>query len=669
MIALTLTLNACGGPEKPKASVYELSNLDTTINPRADFYQFVSGGWQKNNPLPAEYSRFGSFDKLALDNQKQLRGLIEELASTPQEKGSVGDKIGLYYRMGMDTAAIDAQGIKPIEEAMKAIAGIQDKTGLEAQIAEMHHNTINPFFTVASEADLKNSEQCILWLYQAGLGLPDRDYYFAEDAQSDSLRKQYLQLIGTLFRLSGTPEAETAAKAAKVMEVETRIAKASFDKIMLRDMGKNYNLYTLASLEKDLAGFNWKAYFESVGAANPGDINVAQLSYMKEIVKMLSDTPLEDLKTYMTWQLLNTAAPYLTTEFREADFAFYGKALSGKEKQDPRWKQVVNTVDGSLGEAVGQMYVAKYFPPRAKERMDTLVNNLQIALGERIRNLGWMSDSTKQKALEKLSTFRVKIGYPDKWKDYSTLDIKEDSYFANVLRSSRFEFDDQISKAGKPLDRDKWQMTPQTVNAYYNPTTNEICFPAGILQTPFFYMDGDDAINYGAIGVVIGHEMTHGFDDEGRKFDKNGNLSEWWLPEDATKFEERTKVLVDHFNNITVLDTLKANGVFTLGENIADNGGLQVAFQAFKNQQAVKAQEPLIDGYTPEQRFFISYATVWAGNIRDQEIIRRTQIDPHSLGKWRVNGTLPHIQAFIDAFDIKEGDPMYLAPEKRASIW
>ena len=669
MIAFLLILQACGNTRPSKTSVYDLSNLDTTIHPAHDFYQFVSGGWQKNNPLPAEFSRFGSFDKLELDNQKQLRSLMEELAVSSAEPGSIDEKIGTYFRMGMDTALIEQQGIQPIEEGLRAIAGIRDKTGLEKQLASLHRQTVFPFFTVGSEADLKNSEQCILWIYQAGLGMPDRDYYIAQDSRSEDLRTQYKTLIERLFLLSGKSPVESATAAGKVMEIETRIAKASYTQIELRDMAKNYHLYTLEALEKDFPDMAWKEYFEGIGASNPGNINVAQRSFLDEIVRLLNDTPLEDLKTYMIWHCLNNAAPYLPTAFRDAYFAFYGKALSGKEKQDPHWKQVVNIVDGSLGEAVGQLYVARYFPPKAKERMDALVQHLQIALGERIRNLSWMSDSTRQKALDKLATFRVKIGYPDQWRDYSALEIKEDSYLANILRSSRFEFDYALSKAGKPLDRDRWQMTPQTVNAYYNPTTNEICFPAGILQPPFFYMDGDDALNYGAIGVVIGHEMTHGFDDQGRKFDQNGNLQDWWLPEDAKQFDERSKVLVDHFNQISVLDTVKANGLFTLGENIADNGGLQIAFQAFQNEQALHPGPSTLDGFTPEQRFFISYGTVWAGNIRDQEILRRTRIDPHSLGKWRVNGALPHIRAFHEAFDIKEGDPMYLSPEKRASIW
>ena len=435
-----------------------------------------------------------------------------------------------------------------------------------------------------------------------------------------------------------------------------------------RDPQANYHKMTVAELERQAPGIDWNLYFKSLGLPEVKELNVAQPEALAEVAKQVGKGDLDAQKSYLLWKVIDGAASYLSDEFVEANFDFYGKVLSGTPEMQPRWKRAVSAVDGMMGEAVGKMYVEKYFPAAAKERMVKLVGNLQQALGERIRALTWMSDETKAKALEKLSAIYVKVGYPDQWRDYSSLDIKKDSYWANVLRSNVFEYDYMLAKNGKPVDKTEWMMTPQTVNAYYNPTTNEICFPAGILQYPFFDMKADDAFNYGAIGVVIGHEMTHGFDNHGRQYDKDGNLRDWWTAEDAKKFEERTQVLVDWFDKIEVLPGLHANGKLTLGENIADYGGLQVAFQAFHN--AVKdAPLGVVDGFTPEQRFYLAYAGVWAANIRDEEIRLRTQTDEHSLGRWRVNATLPHIEGWYEAFGVQEGDPMYLAPDKRASIW
>ena len=452
------------------------------------------------------------------------------------------------------------------------------------------------------------------------------------------------------------------------MEIETRLAKVSYSAVEQRDPAANYHKMTLDELKKEIPGFDWDAYLNKLGVQGVTSLNVAQIPPVKEAVAIINTLPMDKQIAYLQWKLIDSAASYLSADFDEQNFAFYGKVMSGKKEQQPRWKRAVSTVNGVLGEAVGQMYVEKYFPAAAKERMTQLVKNLQVALGEHIQNLEWMGDSTKAKAMEKLNSFYVKVGYPDKWKDYTNLNIEKDSYWANIKRASDFAVEEMLAKAGKPVDIDEWHMTPQTVNAYYNPTTNEICFPAGILQYPFFDMNADDAFNYGAIGVVIGHEMTHGFDDQGRQFDKEGNLKDWWTAEDAERFNTRAQVMVDFFNKIEVLPGLMANGQLTLGENIADHGGLQVAYQAFKN--ATK-DAPLaeVDGFTPEQRFFLAYSGVWAGNIRDEQARVYTKSDPHSLGRWRVNGALPHINAWYDAFGITENDPLYIAPEKRVSIW
>jgi len=513
-----------------------------------------------------------------------------------------------------------------------------------------------------------DSKNNIFELYQGGIGLGEKEYYTDEDEATKNIREEYKKHIVKMFQLAGMDEAQATKSMEAVMEIETRLAKVSYSAVEQRDPAANYHKMTLDELKKEIPGFDWDVYLNKLGVQGVTSLNVAQIPPVKEAVAIINTLPMDKQIAYLQWKLIDSAASYLSADFDEQNFAFYGKVMSGKKEQQPRWKRAVSTVNGVLGEAVGQMYVEKYFPAAAKERMTQLVKNLQVALGERIQNLEWMGDSTKAKAMEKLNSFYVKVGYPDKWKDYTKLNVEKDSYWANIKRASDFAVEEMLAKAGKPVDIDEWHMTPQTVNAYYNPTTNEICFPAGILQYPFFDMNADDAFNYGAIGVVIGHEMTHGFDDQGRQFDKEGNLKDWWTADDATRFNERSKVLVDFFNNIEVLPGLQANGELTLGENIADHGGLQVAYQAFKN--ATK-EAPLadVDGFTPEQRFFLAYAGVWAGNIRDEQIRVYTKSDPHSLGRWRVNGALPHINAWYDAFGITETDPLYIAPENRASIW
>ena len=668
VLALAVAAGCDSKKEAVMTSGIDLTNLDTTAVQGADFYQYACGGWMKKHPLTNEYSRFGSFDMLAENNREQLKGLIVEIAAGQNAQGTIGQKIGDIYKLAMDSVKLNADGVTPIQADLEKIASVKDKSEIVPLMAELAHSGVFPYFSFYVGADIMDSKSNLFQLYQGGISLGEKEYYLDNDDVTVNIRNKYKEHIVKMFQLAGFDEAAAKKKMEAVMDIETRIAKASFSAVEQRNPAANYHKMSLDELKKEIPGIDWDAFLNGIGVKGVTELSVSQVEPIKEVEKIINSLPVENQIAYMQWSLIDRAAGYLSDDLVAQNFDFYGKTLSGKQTNQPRWKRAVSTVNGVLGEAVGQMYVEKYFPAAAKERMVQLVKNLQTALGERIRNLEWMGDSTKIKAIEKLNSFYVKVGYPDKWRDYTGLNIEKDSYWANVKRATEFELDYMLSKAGKPVDRDEWGMTPQTVNAYYNPTTNEICFPAGILQYPFFDMNADDAFNYGAIGVVIGHEMTHGFDDQGRQFDKDGNLKDWWTAEDAKRFEERAQVMVNFFDSIQVLPGLNANGSLTLGENIADHGGLQVSFQAFKN--ATKdAPLPVEDGFTPEQRFFLSYAGVWAGNIRDEQIRLQTKSDPHSLGRWRVNGALPQIGAWYDAFGIKEGDPMYLAPEKRVSIW
>lgn len=668
VLALAVAAGCDSKKEAVMTSGIDLTNLDTTAVQGADFYQYACGGWMKKHPLTNEYSRFGSFDMLAENNREQLKGLIVEIAAGQNAQGTIGQKIGDIYKLAMDSVKLNADGVTPIQADLEKIASVKDKSEIVPLMAELAHSGVFPYFSFYVGADIMDSKSNLFQLYQGGISLGEKEYYLDNDDVTVNIRNKYKEHIVKMFQLAGFDEAAAKKKMEAVMDIETRIAKASFSAVEQRNPAANYHKMSLDELKKEIPGIDWDAFLNGIGVKGVTELSVSQVDPIKEVEKIINSLPVENQIAYMQWSLIDRAAGYLSDDLVAQNFDFYGKTLSGKQTNQPRWKRAVSTVNGVLGEAVGQMYVEKYFPAAAKERMVQLVKNLQTALGERIRNLEWMGDSTKIKAIEKLNSFYVKVGYPDKWRDYTGLNIEKDSYWANVKRATEFELDYMLSKAGKPVDRDEWGMTPQTVNAYYNPTTNEICFPAGILQYPFFDMNADDAFNYGAIGVVIGHEMTHGFDDQGRQFDKDGNLKDWWTAEDAKRFEERAQVMVNFFDSIQVLPGLNANGSLTLGENIADHGGLQVSFQAFKN--ATKDAPLLVkDGFTPEQRFFLSYAGVWAGNIRDEQIRLQTKSDPHSLGRWRVNGALPQIDAWYDAFGIKEGDPMYLAPEKRVSIW
>ena len=666
-----VALASCNTPQKEvvKIAAINPANMDTTVAAGTDFYEYACGGWIKNNPLKPEYARFGTFDQLLENNQEQLRVLIEELSATPHEAGSVAGKIGALYAMGLDSTKLNADGVAPIKEELAAINALATKSDVSKMVATLHKEGMAPFFALFVDADEKNSAMNIVQLYQAGIGMGDRDYYLLEDEGSAKMRDAYRAYINKLFTLAGSSPEQADAAVDAVMKIEKAIAEISYGREDLRDSQKNYNKLAYEDFKKIESPLDWDVYFESMGLAGLKELDAKQINFYKDMNKALRNTTVDEQKYYLAFNLLSAAAPYLSDDFVDADFEFYGKVMSGKQEQQPRWKRSLNTVNGALGEAVGEMYVEKYFPASSKEKMLALVGNLQTALSERINGLEWMSDTTKAKAQEKLAAFTVKIGYPDKWRDYSGLEIKDDSYWANVRRSNIFDMAYQLADVDKPVDKSRWHMNPQTVNAYYNPTTNEICFPAAILQPPFFNPDADDAVNYGAIGVVIGHEMTHGFDDQGRNYDKDGNLIDWWTAEDAVRFKERADKLVDQYDQIIVIDTLHANGRFTLGENIADHGGLLVAHQAYLNSLKGKETPAPIDGFTNEQRFFLGYATLWGQNIRPEEIRRRTKIDPHSLGKWRVNAALRNIAPFYAAFDIKEGAPMFMAPADRVVIW
>ena len=658
--------------ESSQKSGIDLANLDSTYLPGTDFYMFATGGWQKAHPLTDEYSRYGSFDVLQENNNKQLRELIEGVAAQQNEKGSVAQKIADLYNSAMDSVALNEHGLDEMA-AFLACDGYQTS----AQITQDWLKQVWPkmlrqgvdglmgFYIGADEKDSKNN---ILSIVQGGLTLGQKDYYLDQDPETAKIREAYVAYMRQLVSHVGFGETDAARISDDVMRIETRLAQASKSMTELRDPEANYHKMSYDQLKKDFAGIDWDAYLHIFGISGLKDVIVGQPEAIHEVEKILAEETPEALQNVYLWHAIDMAAGYVDDESRNLSFAFWGTALSGKTQDRPRWKRAVSSVEGCLGEALGQLYVAKYFPPAAKERMEKLVANLQQALGERIDAQDWMSDETKKVAHEKLDAFYVKVGYPDKWTDYSTLQIGN-SYLQNILSCKEWAIQDMIAKhLNKPVDKDEWYMTPQTVNAYYNPTTNEICFPAGILQPPFFDMEADDAFNYGAIGVVIGHEMTHGFDDQGSKYDKNGNLSQWWTEEDTKRFNERIQVMREYHDSIEVLPGLHSNGSLTLGENMADHGGLMVSYQAFVN---ATAQAPLSDkdGFTPAQRFFLAYANVWGQNIRDEEIRKRVKSDPHSLGKWRVNGQMPHMDAWYEAFGITEQDPMFVPKEKRVTIW
>ncbi len=657
----------------PKTPAIDLANFDTEVAPDADFYQYATGGWQKLNPLKPEYSRYGSFDMLRDNNEKRINELFADMTARKTAPGSVEQKISDLYKMGLDSARLNAEGAAPIKAAVEKILAIDNRAQLTEAIAALHSSVANPFFSIGVEADLMNSSMNALYASQSGLMMGNRDYYL--DAENEQFRTAYKAYLAKIFALAGLPEAEIEKAVAGVMNIETKLAEKMWSNVELRNIPAQYNPTSKADFEKRYDAIDWPTYYKTLGVGDFDTIIVATLSSLDNANELLKTAPLDDIRYYLAAQYIDSAANYLSDDFQLASFDFFGRTMAGQQEMKPRWKRAMSVPNGTLSEAVGEMYVAKYFPEEDKARMLELVKNLQTALSQHIDALDWMSDETKARAQEKLATFTVKIGYPDKWKDYSTLDIDPTkSYWENIVNASAWYTADNLAKLGKPVDKTEWHMPPQMVNAYYNPTTNEICFPAAILQPPFFNPAADDAVNYGAIGVVIGHEMTHGFDDQGRNFDKDGNMNNWWTEADAAAFKAKTDVLVKQFDAIEVLPAkegqpaIYANGSLSLGENIADQGGLRVAWTAYRNSLEGKPAPAPIDGFTDAQRFYLGYATLWAQNIRDEEIARLTKLDVHSLGKWRVNATLRNLQSFYDAFGIADG-AMFMPEEERVIIW
>lgn len=660
------------GAQAQLTSGIDLKNLDNSVRPADDFYQYACGGWMKNNPLPAAYSRFGSFDQLGLDNNKRVNTILSDLLKKEYPQGTTERKLSDFYKLAMDSVRRNKEGVKPVMPLINEIE--KAKTVADLRKVQLKYATFGYGVPmgIGFGADEKNATMNILNIYQGGICLGQKEYYLDTDPATTAIREAYKKHIERMFKLFGFSDAAAKKKMESIMKVETALAKVSKSSTELRDVAANYNKMTIQNFESNYphVGLTQLLNAEGVKSEYFKELVVGQPAFVKGADKILSEMTADEMRAYMEWDVILSAAGYLSDDVIAANFDFFGKTMSGRKEDHPRWKRATSQVESQMGEALGKMYVERYFPASSKERMEKLVKNLQISLAERIKAQDWMSADTKKAALDKLDAFYVKIGYPNKWKDMSGLTIDPQlSYYENVQNCRKFWNEWDINyRAGKPVDKDEWFMTPQTVNAYYNPTTNEICFPAGILQRPFFDPEADDAFNYGAIGVVIGHEMTHGFDDQGRNYDKNGNMIDWWTASDAENFNKRAQVCVDFFSAIKVLPDLNANGKLTLGENIADHGGLQVSYNAYKNAtKDVPLKE--IDGLTADQRFFLAYAGVWAANITEEEIRNRTKSDPHSLGEWRVNGALPHIDAWYEAFNVKPTDKLYLPADKRVKLW
>lgn len=634
--------------EKVMDAGIKIENMDMVVNPGNDFYDYATNGWRNNNPLPNDYTRYGSFEKLNEENNKRVREIVEN------DSG----KIGLLYKIAMDENKLNAEKTNPVKPYLAEIDNIKTKADLTKYLGKMHRFA-SAFFADGVGLDEMDSTHYLYNIGQGGLGI-SRDYYFDDDAKSKQIRKKYKQYIKDQMKNFGI-----SVDAEKLYALEERMAKSFYKKEKLRDPLANYHKKSYDELKTEFSGFDWDVYFDARGVKTEF-INIGQPEAIIESIKIINDTNIELLKTYLKYRVVKSSESYLDDKTFDIGFDFYNREMAGQKEPKPRWKRSVAKIDGSLGELVGQIYVEKYFPASAKKRMEKLVSNLQRALENRIKNLTWMGDDTKKQALKKLNTFHAKIGYPDKWRDYSKLEIKDDSLYANMMRVAEFEDVFWLDKIGKEKDPTIWYMNAHEVNAYYDPSTNEICFPAGILQYPFFDMNADDAFNYGAIGSVIGHEMTHGFDDSGRHFDWQGNMKDWWTDMDAKQFEERANIMKEHFNNILVAPDTHANGEFTLGENLADYGGVTIAFDAYKNF-GEKSENAM--GLTPEQRFFVAYAMTEASNITDEALLKQTKTDEHSLSRWRVNGILPHVEAWYDVFNITPDDKLYITPEKRVKLW
>lgn len=663
-------LAAMSAGAQSQVSGIDKKNMNLNVKPGTDFYQYAAGGWLKSHPLDAEHTNNGAFTDLYEENQKRIQELILEYASKPQKKGTLEQKIGTLYNMLMDSVRLNREGWEPLKPTLARIAAIKTNKEYQLVTAELDRRGENTMmFGVGVGADMRNASMNIVSVGQGGLGLGTRDYYLNNDPQTLKVREAYKTYLKNLFKMVGNDEATATKKVDAIMAIETRIAKVSYSKVQLRDIDKNYHKMSYNDLVLNFPGIDWGNVFLQTGFPPFDAVDVGQPEPIHEVEKILADTNLDDLKAYAEIKVISGATSQLSDAFRAESFKF-SSVLSGAQQDRPRWKRAVATVSNVFGEAIGKLYVEKYFPESSKQRMIELVKNLQEALAQRIQEATWMSAATKAQAKDKLDNFIVKIGYPDKWRDYSGLQINDKlSLYANMQNVSEFFLQDELSrKVNKPVDKMEWGMTPQTINAYYNPTTNEICFPAAILQPPFFDPNADDAVNYGGIGAVIGHEMSHGFDDQGSQFDKTGNQRDWWTAQDKKNFQERSKVLVDHFGKVEVVNGKKVNGQLTLGENIGDNGGLNIAFRALQNSMKTKPLKTL-DGFTPEQRFFLSWARVWAGNARPEYLEYLITVDPHSPNMARVNAALPEIDAWYDAFKIKKGDKLFIPANKRAHIW
>ena len=645
------------------------ADMDMSVRPGDDFYQYAGGGWLKANPMKPEYSSYGVFNDLAETNRKQIRELFENLSKEKHAFGSVGQKVADLYNMAMDSVRLNKEGAAPLQKDLDKVKAFSKKADFTAFIADQHLYKGNPFFGIGVDTDLKNSDLNVMWLSAGTSGLPDRDYYLNTDADSKKKQEAYRAYLSKIFQLSGYKKKE-AEKAAKVIyNIEYQFAEAKMSRAEARDYNKLYNIYTIDMLQKDYPAIQWAKYFELMGVKDVKQVILTEPKVMAVAQKLMSTLSEQDIKYYVAGLIIKSSTSVLSDDFVNANFDFYGRLLNGQKEQKARWKRALGFPNSLLGEAVGELYVSKYFAGESKAKMLKLIDNLRKALATRIANLTWMNDTTKINALVKLNSFTVKVGYPDKWRDYSKLTIDPaKSLYDNVAAATYVETLRNLEKFGKPVDKSEWGMTPQTVNAYYNPTTNEICFPAAILQAPFFDVNADDATNYGAIGVVIGHEMTHGFDDQGRNFNADGNMVDWWTAGDSKRFTAAAEKLAAQFDQITVVGDLKANGRLTLGENIADQGGLRISYDAFKTTQQFQEGKG-IDGFTPAQRFYLSYGRIWAEHMTEEAIYQQTKSDPHSIGRNRVNATLRNIDTWYDAFGVKEGDKMWLAPAERAIVW
>jgi putative endopeptidase len=647
-----------------------LKFIDTSVKPCQDFYQFANGNWLANNPIPAERSSWGAGAELSEKNLEVIHQILEEAAKdTKAPKGSPKRKVGDFYRSGMDEARIEADGIKPLAQEFARIEAIKDIPTLQDALAHLHRFNVNPAFNFFAYQDYKNSTRIIAWLYQGGLGLPNRDYYTKDDERSKEIRTKYVAHVAKMFELLGDKPEQAAMQANTVMEMETRLAKASMTPVEERDPAATYHKMTLAELNALTPGFQWNRYFKGIGLTDPGDINVAQPVFYKEVGQMMASVPISDWKTYLRWTLVNTQAARLSSAFVNEDFSFYSKTVRGTKELRPRWKRINSAIDNGLGEALGQLYVERAFSPQAKAKAQEMVMNLKAALRSDLLTLDWMSEATRQQALKKLDAINVKIGYPDKWRDYSALNIDSGPYVSNAMRADEFEFQRNLNKIGKPIDRTEWGITTPTVDAYYNPNFNEIVFPAGILQPPFFDPAADDATNYGGVGSVIGHELTHGFDDQGRQFDAEGNLRNWWTAEDEKNYNARASIVETQYNEFIPLEALHINGKLTLGENIADLGGLKIAYLAFQKSLEGKPRPQPIDGFTPEQRFFLAFAQNWRRNTRPETLRLMLSTDPHSPPRFRVNGPVSNMPEFFAAFGCKAGDSGIRAENIQVKIW